>query len=320
MLRHFSLSLFLRLVATVSIFIVILSIVDFQSALSTVLSARPWVLMMACLAMCAQIAITILRWQLACLYALPKQPYRTHLEIQLVANFIAQVLPSHLGIEGVRIWLLGKRVGSFGPAAVGAISDRLVALFALTFILVASAPFRDALIPAESDRTVLNGVTILGIGISIILISAILPISIRLFRAKPFRRFQNIAEGLHMIIGKPSLTAPIFFTAIAVHATTILVVGLFLHALGTDTAYGELLLVLPAANLTMLFPISLAGWGLREGAFAFFLGFVGVPIETSVAASVLFGLAAILLSLPGGLLILWNGVCLKSDEPPQKAE
>ena len=55
--------------------------------------------------------------------------------------------------------------------------------------------------------------------------------------------------------------------------------------------------------LVALIPVSLGGWGVREGAFVVLLGFYGVAPEQGLIVSVLFGLALLAASLPG--LALW---------------
>jgi hypothetical protein len=51
-------------------------------------------------------------------------------------------------------------------------------------------------------------------------------------------------------------------------------------------------------------PISIAGWGIREGAMIIAFGFVGVSSNLSFTLSVLFGLASIIINIPAG--ILWS--------------
>jgi hypothetical protein len=55
--------------------------------------------------------------------------------------------------------------------------------------------------------------------------------------------------------------------------------------------------------LMMIVPISIGGWGVREGAFIFLLGHLGVSSAESFLLSVLFGLTLILASLPG--IVFW---------------
>ena len=51
-------------------------------------------------------------------------------------------------------------------------------------------------------------------------------------------------------------------------------------------------------------PISLAGWGVREGAMVAALTFVGVETSEALALSILFGLTLLVVSLLGAIFWL----------------
>ncbi|MBX9719541.1 MAG: hypothetical protein K2X36_11995, partial [Microbacteriaceae bacterium] len=62
--------------------------------------------------------------------------------------------------------------------------------------------------------------------------------------------------------------------------------------------------LVPIILLTMLVPITISGWGLREGAAAALLPLAGATASASLAASVVFGLVGLVAVLPG-LLRVW---------------
>ena len=55
--------------------------------------------------------------------------------------------------------------------------------------------------------------------------------------------------------------------------------------------------------VTMLFPVTIAGWGIREGAAAMLWGAVGFTVVDGVAISVGYGFLALFSSLPGGVIL-----------------
>jgi len=55
--------------------------------------------------------------------------------------------------------------------------------------------------------------------------------------------------------------------------------------------------------LAMAIPVTVAGWGVREGAAALLWPMAGLPAEQGVALSVGYGLAVLLSSLPGALFM-----------------
>jgi glycosyltransferase 2 family protein len=65
----------------------------------------------------------------------------------------------------------------------------------------------------------------------------------------------------------------------------------------------EMLLIIPITNLLTVIPISIAGWGVREGVFVVGLGYLNVASDAALALSILYGLLILIASLPG--LLNW---------------
>jgi glycosyltransferase 2 family protein len=100
--------------------------------------------------------------------------------------------------------------------------------------------------------------------------------------------------------------------ALVVHLVTGSVVvasyvGVFLAgalAVGVETSLLTLLPLVPPLLMTMLIPVSVAGWGIREGAAAALWGIAGLPAGDGVLISVAYGVLVLVSSLPGGLVLL----------------
>jgi len=54
-----------------------------------------------------------------------------------------------------------------------------------------------------------------------------------------------------------------------------------------------------AVLLISMLPISIGGWGVREGAMVLALRGFGIPTEEALLPSILFGLCAVTATLPG---------------------
>jgi uncharacterized membrane protein YbhN (UPF0104 family) len=82
--------------------------------------------------------------------------------------------------------------------------------------------------------------------------------------------------------------------------------GFALCAAATGTELGMLAIVtvVPLVLVAMVLPVSVAGWGVREGAAAALWPLVGAAPEAGVAASIAFGLVILVASLPGALGLL----------------
>jgi hypothetical protein len=71
----------------------------------------------------------------------------------------------------------------------------------------------------------------------------------------------------------------------------------------------------PLFFLVMLVPFTLNGFAVREAFFVSFLGSVGVDADQAFAAGFLFFLVTVALALPGGLILLWEGLRGRRPSP-----
>ena len=71
------------------------------------------------------------------------------------------------------------------------------------------------------------------------------------------------------------------------------------HAVGVELSLTAIAALVPLILFTMLIPISVSGWGLREGAAAALLPLAGASASGGLASSVAFGLSFIVAVLPG---------------------
>ena len=64
------------------------------------------------------------------------------------------------------------------------------------------------------------------------------------------------------------------------------------------------LVLVPPAILFTVIPVSVAGWGVREGALVALFSMIGADQAAVLAMSILYGFILILVSVPGFLFFL----------------
>lgn len=120
------------------------------------------------------------------------------------------------------------------------------------------------------------------------------------------RTVRNFRAALHAAItARPALPGQIVLSL----GTTFCNLAAFTfcaRAVGVELGLVATAALVPLILFTMLIPISISGWGLREGAAAALLPVAGATASGGLAASVAFGLAFITAVLPG-FLFLWFG-------------
>ncbi len=85
----------------------------------------------------------------------------------------------------------------------------------------------------------------------------------------------------------------------------VLVFAICARALGQAWHPGALMTLVPLTLLAMTVPLSLGGWGLREGAAAALWPLIGLAAGEGVAAAALYGLVCLAGALPGAIF-LWS--------------
>lgn len=75
--------------------------------------------------------------------------------------------------------------------------------------------------------------------------------------------------------------------------------GFCAAAVGADLSWAATFALVPLILFTMLIPISVSGWGLREGAASLLFPVAGASASDGLAASVAFGLIFLVSVLPG---------------------
>jgi uncharacterized membrane protein YbhN (UPF0104 family) len=84
-------------------------------------------------------------------------------------------------------------------------------------------------------------------------------------------------------------------------AQSLLAFSIYLaaRALGVEVSVADVMAAVPLALLIATLPISINGWGLREGAMVALLGLTGMAADKAFALSVMFGAAQFVAVLPG---------------------
>ena len=98
------------------------------------------------------------------------------------------------------------------------------------------------------------------------------------------------------------------------HAATFLIAA---RAAGATAPVSRMLPLAFLAMLAMVLP-SVAGWGPREGATAWVFAAAGLGADLGVATAVVYGIMALVASLPGALVLLW--AWLPRARPPAQLE
>jgi uncharacterized membrane protein YbhN (UPF0104 family) len=115
-------------------------------------------------------------------------------------------------------------------------------------------------------------------------------------------------EGVHHYRGRPRLLGGMFALTLAVLAVRVLAIWACAKAVGIELDPRIYYVFGPLYLLIMLVPFTLNGIAVREAFFVSFLGSVGIGADAAFAAGFLFFLVTLVLAVPGGWVMLRDGL------------
>lgn len=269
----------LRLVVSASILGLILSRVSIPHPVSRAADHAALYLAAALAIAVLSIVLVALRWRLLARWLGLALPAALAVRALFLGVFGAQLLPSALGTDLLRGWLVARHVSGVGRIAASVIADRLVALFAVCLLFTLANPVPKQLPP--SYAALLGPAAVLATG-------AILLVFLLGCGQPPRARPLLGALGL----------------ALAVHALSVVVAALAARAYGVDPSLRLWVSVVPLAVIASALPISINGWGVREATIVALAAPMGVSAPEALLVSLTIGALNLIASLPGALVML----------------
>jgi uncharacterized protein (TIRG00374 family) len=224
----------------------------------------------------------------------------------LIGTFANNLLPQ-LGGDAVRALVVAPP-GSGSPvrAIVSALVDRVSALGCLVLlawgcVVVAAGDVPSTLVLGLLAITALGaaGTLVLGVllrrGVGVI--RAILP-----DRLRPSTR--EVRATLTAYARDRRLLSIGLALGVAYQVLVVLETWMLARAIDLDVSYEVLAVAIPVVLVVTLIPISLGGFGLREGGFVVMLADAGVEAADATLLSLLSVVALALASLPGAVAMV----------------
>jgi len=258
--------------------------------------------------MIGQTVVTTVRWQLVMAALDVAIGFTKAWLILLIGMFFNQSLPSTIGGDVVRIWRVHCEGHGLGKSANVVLVDRVMALVGLMVLVTPALPILYLMERHGGGAVVLSMAAVVAVvvlGMALFFVAPGLPAM--LGRWRPLRALAELTSDARRLVADPGRTLVITAIAVFVHALSASAVYVLARGFLIDVTLAECLLLVPAVILVMVLPISIAGWGLREGAMVGAFALVGVPVEDALVLSLGFGIASVVVGLPGALIWLLTG-------------
>lgn len=280
MKKHFKL---IRILISLVILVLLFRKIEFNALLNQFANLKFWVVWMALAILFVQCAISSYKWQAILTAEGRSTPFAFLLKSYLIGNFISLFLPSSFGGDLYRIYALKEYNRDYFQNTSSVLFDRITGLFALMSISIFSlAIFYRQGIDFRFIAGYLCGVCVFLICTSEKIINLLdrNKSNFIQFPKRIFVSFSRYRKNTRVLL-------VCLFISFVFQTNIVLLNKLYCSALGIDIELSYLFMVIPLIYLTEVLPLSINGFGLREGAFVFFFIQAGYAAEQGLAAGLL---------------------------------
>ena len=287
----------LQVAVTIGLLVAVWRFANGSDALELLAKAHPGWIVAAVAALSLQIVVSAFRWQLTARQLGISLPGKQALREYYLSQIVNQTLPGGVLGDAARA-VRSKGQAGLLPSAQAVVLERLAGQIGLVVVL-AGAFLVSLGIPG---RVVWPG-----------WLQAAIVVIVLVTLATPF-----LASGVGRLLPERAKRVTISFEKAAIRGlihpkvrwaqlglsvgTAALNISGFVFcawALGIDFEVLTALVIVPLVLFTMLIPVTISGWGLREAAAVALFPLTGLTPAEGLAASIAFGVLLIVIALPG---------------------
>ncbi|MGZ8733731.1 MAG: lysylphosphatidylglycerol synthase transmembrane domain-containing protein [Acidimicrobiia bacterium] len=292
----------LRIGVSLALLAVLVSKMDFDAMLPRQrhLSTVAWLVAAIGTALVG-IGLSAWRWQrVLAVFDVPVR-LRILLSHYLAGQFVGNVLPSTIGGDVLRVTRGAKTTGSSSTAFASVALERLTGFVALPLICFVGFALEPSLIEVDHAWIALAISAATLLALAMILVLAASPrLAGRFKDHENWMRFMGAVHiGVHLLRRRPRLVGAVLGTALLYQSSTVLTVWFATRALGVSVPNAAIIAFIPAVAMAQVIPISVGGFGVREGMLTLFLTPLGVSTGKAVGIGLLWYFIMLVVSLAG---------------------
>jgi glycosyltransferase 2 family protein len=303
-----------RIVISAGLLAIVALSIDWADVTDRLSDASWGLFALATLLLISNISLAALRWQLLLNGAGLHPRLRASLRAYWIGLFANNLLPTGFGGDAVRAWLVAPKGAPLARALTSVIVDRATAFGVLLPIAWLGAAIGGDEIPSTIVvlLAIVTAVSAAGALVAVVLLrrrglGRFLPAAMRPWAAE-------VASTLRRYGSERERMAEVVFLAVAFQFLIIAATWVLSESLGLDIGPELIAVVLPLVLFATIIPISIAGFGVREGAFVALLGEAGVSSADAVLLSLATVASLAIASLPGGVLMMVRHERIESAE------
>lgn len=287
-----------RICLGLSLLLILLVYFDFSAIVENLRSIEPGFVFLAITILTLQFLLALTRW----VFVLRTQgipvTFKQSLSIYGIGALANLVLVTSIAGMSVRTALLVRTHTSISAALASVAAERIAAILGLSlagaFGAVFAFPYFKAYLNLFEFPAYLELAAIAGL---VVLVSA------AIMALRRFEVIRKFAGQIGLAFSSASTVLLLAGVSVGIVLLGFSGVAILAHGMKLDIDALFFVSVMPAVVLVTSLPISIGGWGVREGAMVAGLALFSIPGEAAVALSISYGLTGLLVTVVlGGLL------------------
>ena len=315
-----------RVALSAVILVYLLSKIDFTLLGDGLIRIRYMYLLISLVPFFVEIVLKAYKWQMLLELKDIDVPFLKIFKIYYISSFLGIFLPSSLGIDLLRSYSLSKHTQNTRDSISTVFVDRLLGIMSLVFVVTVGLLLVKTSYASSSLRLVLVACLILLAMFIFLLLFRYVMRALESMLIKlniTGKTVEKTIEMLHAIytsiVGfrKHKMDVlKVFLVSIVFQLNRIVITYILSLSLDIDIELGYWLIIVPLVTLISMLPLSIAGLGVREGAFMYFLGQFGVDLATAFLLSFIAFILGIVVALPALFLYLKSGLSMEEAPHP----
>ncbi len=252
-----------------------------------------------------QIFVAALRWrEISAECGAPLTTMQA-LRFNLIGSFFNQTLPSSIGGDAVRLWLVGRGAG-WRAATYSIFVDRAIGLVALAILIVAGLPWSYQLIDDAHGRAALLFVDLCALagGAGFLVLSRLPGSWLKRWRAT--HHLHACSAIANQVIFNREHGPRLAALSLIIPVLTVIIAWCAVRSIAAPASFVQVFELVPPVILIMTLPISIAGWGVREASMGLAFGYAGLAANEGINVSLLFGAVFFVVGALGGLVWIFS--------------
>ena len=248
--------------------------------------------------------IAALRWRLLVQQSDIRMPISVAVQLTFAGLFFGQVLPATVGGDVVRGYLACQRGLPWREVVSGIVLDRITALLGSLTLILMGLPWLMTLVAGTPALLAFAAFASAALvcALGTLLCIDLIPLPGWIARHPWIGSGLNLARRVRTgLLSKAGIAA--LALSLVTHLTTVVVVVLIGKGLAVPVSLKAGFVVVPLAILAAAVPVSLNGWGVREGVIVVGLALFGISSGDALLISIMLGVGVILSVLPG--IVTW---------------